>query len=102
MENINETATTETENPNIVILDNPVMRGEQKIGQVTVTKPNAGTLRGVSLAALANSDVDALIKVLPRMTYPALTEHEVARLDVSDLISLAGKVVGFLSPASER
>ncbi|MDF3803842.1 phage tail assembly protein, partial [Enterobacter hormaechei] len=51
MENINE-----TENPNIVILDNPIMRGEQKIEQVTLTKPNAGTLRGVSLAALANSD----------------------------------------------
>ncbi|KJM28440.1 MULTISPECIES: phage tail assembly protein, partial [Enterobacter cloacae complex] len=75
MENINE--INETENSNIVILDNPVMRGEQKIEQVTVTKPNAGTLRGVSLASLANSDVDALIKVLPRMTYPALTEHEV-------------------------
>lgn len=102
MENINETATTETENPNVVILDTPLMRGEQKIEQITLTKPNAGTLRGVSLAALANSDVDALIKVLPRMTYPALTEHEVARLDVSDLISLAGKVVGFLSPASDR
>lgn len=94
--------TNETENSNIVILDNPVMRGEQKIEQVTVTKPNAGTLRGVSLASLANSDVDALIKVLPRMTYPALTEHELARLDASDLISLAGKVVGFLSPASGR
>jgi len=56
----------------------------------------------VSLAALAQSDVDALIKVLPRMTFPSLTEHEVSRLDVSDLISLAGKVVGFLSPVSER
>ncbi|OKV43858.1 hypothetical protein AWP92_06140 [Escherichia coli] len=78
------------------------MRGEQKVEQVTLTKPNAGTLRGVSLASLANSDVDALIKVLPRMTYPALTEHELARLDASDLISLAGKVVGFLSPASGR
>jgi hypothetical protein len=100
MENINET-TTETENPNIVILDNPVMRGEQKIEQVTVTKPNAGTLRGVSLASLANSDVDALIKVLPRMTYPAL-EHEVMRLEASDLILFAGKVVGFLSPSSAR
>ena len=99
MENINETATTENENPNIVILDNPVMRGEQKIEQVTVTKPNAGTLRGVSLA---NSDVDALIKVLPRMTYPALTEHEVMRLEASDLILFAGKVVGFLSPSSAR
>ncbi|HDC4575209.1 phage tail assembly protein [Enterobacter hormaechei] len=97
MENINE-----TENSNIVILDNPVMRGEQKIGEVTVTKPNAGTLRGVSLASLANSDVDALIKVLPRMTYPALTEHEVMRLEASDLILFAGKVVGFLSPSSAR
>ncbi|WP_370976780.1 phage tail assembly protein [Enterobacter roggenkampii] len=102
MENINETATTETENPNIVILDNPVMRGEQKIEQVTVTKPNVGTLRGVSLASLANSDVDALIKVLPRMTYPSLTEPEVMRLEASDLILFAGKVVGFLSPSSAR
>ncbi|MEP9184693.1 phage tail assembly protein [Enterobacter ludwigii] len=100
MENINE--INEAENSNIVILDNPVMRGEQKIEQVTVTKPNAGTLRGVSLASLANSDVDALIKVLPRMTYPALTEHEVMRLEASDLILFAGKVVGFLSPSSAR
>ncbi|EOL9134858.1 phage tail assembly protein [Enterobacter cloacae] len=100
MENINE--INDTENSNIVILDNPVMRGEQKIEQVTVTKPNAGTLRGVSLASLANSDVDALIKVLPRMTYPALTEHEVMRLEASDLILFAGKVVGFLSPSSAR
>ena len=99
MENINETAT-ETENPNIVILDNPVMRGEQKIEQVTVTKPNAGTLRGVSLASLANSDVDALIKVLPRMTSPSLTEQEAAALELPDLLSFAGKVVGFLSPSS--
>ncbi|WP_447842366.1 phage tail assembly protein [Enterobacter cloacae] len=97
MGNINE-----NENPNIVILDNPVMRGEQKIEQVTLTKPNTGTLRGVSLAALANSDVDALIKVLPRMTYPALTESEVMRLEASDLILFAGKVVGFLSPSSAR
>lgn len=71
MKNINETAVAETENvnPNVVIFDTPLMRGEQKIEQVTLTKPNAGTLRGVSLASLANSDVDALIKVLPRMTY---------------------------------
>lgn len=102
MENINESTTTETENPNVVTRDNPVMRGEQKIEKVTVFKPNAGTLRGVSLASLANSDVDALIKVLPRMTYPALTEHEVMRLEASDLILFAGQVVGFLSPSSAR
>lgn len=94
--------TNETENPNVVTLDTPLMRGEQKIEQVTLTKPNAGTLRGVSLAALAQSDVDALIKVLPRMTYPALTEHEITRMDASDLLSFAGQVIGFLSPSSAR
>ena len=77
---------------NVITLDNPVKRGEQVIEQ--------GTLRGVSLAAVANSEVDALIKVLPRMTAPMLTEQEVAALELPDLVALAGKVVGFLSPNS--
>ena len=47
---------------NVITLNNPVKRGEQVIEQVTLMKPNAGTLRGVSLAAVANSEVDALIK----------------------------------------
>lgn len=86
---------------NVITLDNPVKRGEQQvIEQVTLMKPNAGTLRGVSLAAVANSEVDALIKVLPRMTAPMLTEQEVAALELPDLVALAGKVVGFLSPNS--
>ncbi|MCU6367552.1 phage tail assembly protein [Enterobacter quasiroggenkampii] len=100
MENSNENAMNNSSY--IVTLDSPVLRGEQKIEQVTVSKPNAGTLRGISLASLAQSDVDALIKVLPRMTSPALTEHEVVRLDACDLLSFAGKVIGFLSPASAR
>ncbi len=83
-----------------VTLPNPVKRGEQVIEQVTLMKPNAGTLRGVSLAAVANSEVDALIKVLPRITAPMLTEQEVAALELPDLVALAGKVVGFLSPNS--
>ncbi|EGT4508814.1 phage tail assembly protein [Cronobacter sakazakii] len=88
-------------NENTVTLVNPVKRGEQEISTLTVIKPNAGTLRGVGLAALANCEVDALIKVLPRMTYPNLTEQEVIALELPDLLALAGKVVGFLSPTSE-
>ena len=85
---------------NVITLDNPVKRGEQVIEQVTLMKPNAGTLRGVSLAAVANSEVDALIKVLPRMTYPALTAQELTAMNLPDMLSLAAKVIGFLSPAS--
>lgn len=35
------------------------------------------------------------------MTYPNLTEQEVIALELPDLMALAGKVVGFLSPTSE-
>ncbi len=91
-----------TENQNVVTLGAPVKRGETLIDSVTLIKPNAGTLRGVSLASLANSDTDALIKVLPRMTYPALTESELQLLDLPDFIALAGGVIGFLSPSSVR
>jgi len=89
-------------NDNVITLENPVKRGEQIIDAITLIKPNAGTLRGVSLAAVANSDVDALIKVLPRMSAPSLTEQEVAALELPDLVALAGKVIGFLSPNSAQ
>lgn len=87
---------------NVVTLEKPVKRGDQLIAEITLIKPNAGTLRGVSLAAVANSEVDALIKVLPRMTAPMLTEQEVAAMELPDLVALAGQVVGFLSPSSGR
>lgn len=90
----------DTVNPNVVTLDEPIKRAGQTINKVTLIKPNAGTLRGVSLAALAQSEVDALIKVLPRMTYPALTTQELTAMNVPDLMQIAGKVIGFLSPAS--
>lgn len=98
----NTTELVTPENDNLVTLENPIQRGDLLIEQVTVTKPNAGTLRGVSLAAVANSDVDALIKVLPRMTYPQLLESDVVKLELPDMIALAGKVIGFLSPSSVR
>lgn len=87
---------------NTVTLEKPIERGDQKIACIEMLKPTAGTLRGVGLAAVAGSDVDALIKVLPRMTMPSLTEQEVAALDLPDFLSLAGAVVGFLSPSSAK
>ena len=90
------------ENDNLVTLESPIQRGNLLIEQVTLTKPNAGTLRGVSLAAVANSDVDALIKVLPRMTYPPLLESDVVKMELPDMVTLASKVIGFLSPSSVR
>ncbi len=50
----------DTVNPNVVTLDKPIKRAGQTIDKVTLIEPNAGTL-AVGLAAVAQSEVDALI-----------------------------------------
>lgn len=89
-------------NENVITLEEPIKRGDTVISTVEVTKPNAGSLRGIGLAALGNADVDALVIVLPRITSPNLTTQECKALCLPDLIALAGAVVGFLAPKSEE
>jgi hypothetical protein len=98
--NTENTASTVTleKNPNTVVLEYPLQRGTQTIDAITLRKPNSGALRGTSLSALVNLDVDALAKVLPRISEPVLTEADVARLDPVDLVQLGGVFAGFLMP----
>lgn len=81
---------------NIVVLDQPIVRGTTTITQVELRKPMSGELRGVSLSDILNLDVNALRKVLPRITTPTLTDIEVGRMDPADLLEIGGKVASFL------
>lgn len=85
-----------------VPLDAPIQRGEQRIDQVQVRRPQAGELRGVQIADVANLDVLALIKVLPRVTVPALTEAELGNMDPSDFTALGAELSGFLLTRRRR
>lgn len=85
-----------------ITLDTPIQRGEQTITDVSLRKPSAGELRGLSLTDLLQMDVAALQKVLPRITTPTLTEQDVGRMDPADLVQLGGTVAGFLVPKSAR
>lgn len=85
-----------------VILDYPVIRGDQTISKVDVRKPKSGELRGVNLAELMQMDVQALTRVLPRITSPTLTEADVRNLDPADLFQFGAEVSGFLLPKSMK
>lgn len=87
---------TDAANMSSVPLDTPIERGRQKIDEVFLRKPNAGELRGVSLTALLQMEVDALITLLPRISTPALTTHDVRNMDPADLVQCGGVVAGFL------
>jgi len=97
-----ETAKPQSPTTASITLETPILRGDQKIERVTLRKPAAGELRGVSIADLIKSDVAALHVVLPRITNPTLTAHEVGQLDLVDLAAFAGEVVGFFMTKADR
>ena len=85
-----------------VSLDTPVQRGGTAIEQLQLRKPRSGELRGLSLVDLGQLKVDALTKLLPRISMPTLTEAEVANMEPADLLACGAEIGGFLLQKSQR
>lgn len=94
----NPQAAEPVENPSLktVELDDPIRRGNTVIDTVQIRKPCAGELRGVSLMDVAQMDVLALRKVLPRITIPSLTDAEIGNLSPADMMQCGVIVSAFL------
>ncbi|WP_035825611.1 phage tail assembly protein [Janthinobacterium sp. RA13] len=93
---------TENNNQAVIELDEPIKRGDGFITSLTVRKPKAGALRGISLIELGNLNVSALQIVLPRITEPTLTAHDVANMDPADLLAVGVEVAVFLASKADR
>ncbi|MBX9860652.1 MAG: phage tail assembly protein [Sphingomonas sp.] len=85
-----------------IALETPIERGEQKIETLQLRKPSSGELRGLSLTQLLAMNVDELIRLVPRISMPPITEAEVEALDPADLTSCAIEVADFLMPAGKK
>ncbi len=68
---------------------------------IDLRKPQTGELRGLKMTDVLQMDTDGQIKLLPRITQPALTSAQVASLDPADFIALCGKAVLFFAKKSE-
>lgn len=85
-----------------VTLDNPILRGDTQITDITLRKPKAGELRGLNLNDILNMDVNSLTVLLPRISSPMLTKDEARQLEPEDLLLLGGAVANFLLPKQLR
>lgn len=94
--------TEEAKTPGLVVLDEPIKRGETTIDTLTVRKPKPGELHGLSLTALLNLEVNVLREALPRMTVPPLTKAEVGRMDPADFLQAGTELVAFLLPKAAK
>lgn len=93
---IEQAAAAPSQATETVELDTPLQRGSKRVNTITVRKPLSGALRGVTLMDVMQMDVQALTKVLPRITDPALTEAELRNMDPADLVQLGTVVSSFL------
>jgi hypothetical protein len=81
-----------------VQLETPIQRGEKTISEIQLRKPNGGDLRGLSLVSLMQMETDSIIKVLPRISMPTLTENDVIHMAIGDLSQIGIVLSGFLLP----
>ena len=99
---VNTAAPEAAAKSNTITLDVPLKRGDQEITAVSVRRPAAGELRGLKLADVLQMDVSSLQVLLPRITSPALTAHDVAQMDPADLVQLATETAGFFMTKADR
>jgi hypothetical protein len=89
-----------------ITLQEPIRRGAgdsaQVISEIQLRKPNSGELRGLSLVAIGQMDVNELRKLLPRISMPTILEPEIDALDPADLFVLAHELTDFLLPSSAK
>lgn len=83
-------------------LGEPITRGDVTIDKLTLRKPKAGELRGLSLSDVIATDIAALLRLLPRISEPALTDDECQNLDPADLTEIGGTIRGFFMTKAER
>ena len=92
-----KSVTKVTMNTVVVELDEPISRGGEMIRKITLRRPKAGALRGLNLIDVAHLDVSALVKLLPRISEPVLTEYDVNNMELADLTALGSEVASFLA-----
>ncbi len=79
------------------ILVTPIMRGDDEITIVELRRPSAGELRGLTVSDLIRMDVAAVVKLLPRISVPSITEAEAESLDPFNFSELAAHIFEFLT-----
>jgi hypothetical protein len=86
----------------VVPLAKSIKREGGRITSLTIRKPKGGDLRGTKLTDLIAADVDAVAKIIPRITTPAIVAHEFYSLEADDFAEVVGTVVGFFLSKAQR
>jgi len=81
-------------------LENPILRGETAITELTLHKPRGGMLKGISVRAVLDMECDTVQRLLPRICDPKITAKEAEFMEAEDIAIAGVKIAGFFLPKS--
>lgn len=82
----------------VIELDEPIQRGDTQITQVTIRRPNAGEMRGLSMLQVVNMHTEALLVLIPRISEPVLMAHELKVMNPADFMQIATVIAHYYVP----
>ncbi|NOW46194.1 hypothetical protein FHW96_002352 [Novosphingobium sp. SG751A] len=85
-----------------ITLDFPIKRGATEIKEITVNRPKALQLMGLSMRDLMGTQVSAYLELLPRVTLPPLIEQEIQELEAPDVAEIVGVMRDFFMTKAEQ
>lgn len=77
----------------VVTLASPIIKNGESLTKISLRKPNAGHLRGLSLIKVCEMDFDACMTLLPRIS--DLNERDVLNLEPENFAPLMTAVATF-------
>ncbi|MFV1933643.1 phage tail assembly protein [Phaeobacter gallaeciensis] len=89
---------SKTQKLNAVTLSSPITIDGEKVTEITLRRPSPGELRGLSMVDILRMEVDAMFKLLPRITQPPLSPLQLSsELAPEDFTELATKTLLFFA-----
>lgn len=85
-----------------VTLAQGILRGENRITEITVRKPLTKQLRGVSISRLIEMNADDWQIVLPRVTMPKVDKVDFAQMTVTDFTKLCSAAAELMFEDAEE
>jgi hypothetical protein len=85
-------AVSEAENEIVVKLHQPIKNKQTEITQLTLRRPVAADFFGVSMLGVLQSEPEACLKVVARISFPPLTELQCRNLHFRDTWELVSRL----------
>lgn len=81
-----------------VTLSNAIEIDGQKVTEITLRKPKAGELRGLSMVDILRMDVSTMFRLLPRITMPPVSDIQLSsEIETDDFTAMAAKTLIFFA-----